>query len=423
MNLLNITRLGVLFALLLICNTSILFAQVGCTVYMESPVNDAILNIYGVKDANDTGIEGVTVTITDAISTITTQMTTSDGTWRDPVANFPVRVVFKWPGKTWPSGSSFGLGNLSSIQFIRSPGNTIEYGLQDASHFVDSAPDLITTMVWNGSATADPMTIVNLMTQYNYPTSGLDTSTKNNSIETQRAAGGLYGVAYPKTEQRIFSLAFSKSHLGFGPKGIGGKYEFEDEGLGLGLDASFDLQGVTPSNVNTALDFSTITRVESLGVNANYLGSGGTSRYDVAYGKVGGMSIGDFDFGYDGKLYFVNLFQQWLVRIDLSASTASLDNASVGMLGSLFEAYDLVGSNGMPFCSKGKIRPFGLAIHEEKGDWGIVCDGSGLNITCFYSTFNWDGDSKISKYVAPDDEALDGNGCDVYLSKNLILLS
>ena len=101
-----------------IAYSSIMKAQVSGTVYQELPVNGSTLNTYGVKDANELGIEGISVTITDASGNMTTQATASDGTWSDPVSNFPVRVEFTWPNHTWLESSPEGTSSNTSVQFV-----------------------------------------------------------------------------------------------------------------------------------------------------------------------------------------------------------------------------------------------------------------------------------------------------------------
>ncbi len=369
-----------ILALILTIFSVPLFAQISGEVFEEFPVNGTTLNTYGVKDGNELGIDDVTVTITDASGNVTTQTTSGGGTWSDPVSNFPVRVEFTWPNHPWLESSPDGSGSNTSVQFVSSSSTSVDFGLYDSDCYSDTEnPEIMIPVFRDGSSTLGNWVGVNTMTQLNYTTTGIDTTVNNNNIATHAETGALYGVAYQKEETRLFSSAFAKRHVGFGPQGSGGVYMFEDGGSGWDLTGSFDLQGVTPSNSGTAIDLGTIDRVDSPGGNDNFLGAGNATRDMDAYGKVGKVAFGDIDFGPNGKLYLVNLNQRTLIVMDVDGTTASLDNASAAVLGPLTEVYNLVGASGMPSCTNGEIRPFALTFHNGRGYLGVVCDGESDN--------------------------------------------
>ncbi|MCB0516762.1 MAG: hypothetical protein KDD49_11920, partial [Bacteroidetes bacterium] len=252
----------------------------------------------------------------------------------------------------------------------------VDFGLYESQYYNDSAtPDIMIPVFRDGNASIGPWANVNTMTLFNYANNGIDTIVNNNNIALHNETGAIYGVAFQPKKNRTFSSAFAKRHVGFGPQGSGGVYIFEDNGSGQDLTGSFSLQGVTPSNGGIVLDFGTIDRVDSPGGNANYLGSGNASRDEDAYGKVGNVSYGDIDVYNSDKLYMINLFQRRLIVMDVSANTSTLNNASVGTLSPIVDAYEIVGANGVPSCTNGEIRPFGLTFHQGKGYMGIVCDG------------------------------------------------
>jgi len=95
---------------LYLLTSSFLYADISGIVFQDLPVNGKTVNSYGVKNANEIGVEGVTVTIFPGGATTTTA---SDGTWSLAVANgTEVRVEFSgWPSylrESADGGGGFG---------------------------------------------------------------------------------------------------------------------------------------------------------------------------------------------------------------------------------------------------------------------------------------------------------------------------
>jgi len=185
------------------------------------------------------------------------------------------------------------------------------------------------------------------------------------SVATQAQVGALWGMGFQKTHSRYFFSSFLKRHTGFGPKGVGGVYMANLSGANYALSGSFTLQGVTPSNSVTALDMGTVNRVSSPNTSDYYLatGSDAAGRDLDAFGKIGKVGFGDVEVDNNNQqLVLVNLNQRRLVTVDISGTTALLNNASAATLGPRTRAYDILTLPGVPSCTKGQRSPFALKI-------------------------------------------------------------
>ena len=140
---------------------------------------------------------------------------------------------------------------------------------------------------------------------------------------------------------------------------------------------SFTLQGVAPANGGAAIDLGTVDRTVVAGAIA--AGAAGdnqipqdSSNVQVdldAFAKIGKVAYGDIDVDRtDNSLWLVNLNQRALIQVDISGPAGSFASA--------VNQYSIVGATGVPTCTNGELRPFGLTFHEGRGYLGTVCDAS-----------------------------------------------
>ena len=330
-------------------------AQVSGTVYLELPVNGAVLNTYGVKDANEPGVEGVTVTITDATGTITSQTTASDGTWSDPVATFPIRVEFSWSNLPWLFSAPFGSNSPTSVQFFNSPNSSVNCGLQDPSHFSSTENPVMIIPAYvagpnNGNGSGEPAVY-----GFNYLSSG-DTHNDHYAGPTISEIGVTWGIAYDKRRSVAYASAVAKRHSDFGPEGVSGIYRIDltDPGNPSLLDG-FNLSGLIPTvpNPRTATSFD----------------PGPYSSYDPEiFDLVGKMSFGDLEISSDGQFLFaMNLTDRTVYQINISNLPTPLTASDIQPLG--------IEQDLNPGCSNNDFRPWGLTYHQNKLYAGVVCTG------------------------------------------------
>ncbi len=323
--------------------------QISGTVFQEFPFDGSTQNTYGVFDANELGVKGVTVTITDAGGAVTTQMTASDGTWNDPVSNFPVRVEFTWPSLPWLESSPDGSGSNTSVQFISSTSSNVDFGLYQPGKYGTSNPEMYTPRYVAG----DPLAVGSnsasdaVMVEVPYTADG--DRDANTDLATAAEIGSTWGVAYDAKRSVIYAAAFLKRHIGMGPNGPGAIYTIDPSGgSSPSLLVDFVTQGI---NVGQANIPSNAAR--------NLPADKTLNSYDHAvFNDIAKVSFGDIDISPDqNSLYVVNLFDRLVYQVDLNSPT------SITALPAFPN----------PSCTNGVARPFGLEICKGKLLLGVVC--------------------------------------------------
>ncbi len=89
--------------------------DIGGQVFMDLPVNGAtVANTYGAKEANESGLEGISVTVVDANGASQSATTDANGDWTVEAPVFPVRVQFSW-SESWLQNSSDGSDSNTSL--------------------------------------------------------------------------------------------------------------------------------------------------------------------------------------------------------------------------------------------------------------------------------------------------------------------
>ena len=92
--------------------------DMGGQVFMDLPVNGvSVANTYGAKEANESGLEGISVTVVDANGASQSVTTDANGDWTVEAPVFPVRVQFSW-SESWLKNSSGGSDSNTSLQFV-----------------------------------------------------------------------------------------------------------------------------------------------------------------------------------------------------------------------------------------------------------------------------------------------------------------
>ncbi|MEZ4912573.1 MAG: SdrD B-like domain-containing protein [Chitinophagales bacterium] len=374
-------------------------AQVSGTVFEEFPVNGTTLNTYGVKDANELGIEGISVTITDASGNVTTQTTASDGTWSDPVTNFPVRVEFSWSSTPYYS-SPYGVGSRTTVQFISVSSPNVNMGLYSAYDYHDTAtPNYMIPLYLNGDGTGNGATDPALfLLGYNAtglnPDYGGTGDAPLSSAATIGQLGAVWGLAYDKNAKRVYISSLLKRHVGFsqGPSYI---HVVDNSSTATYLGA-FDLQGVIPTNSTTTIDLGVVCRSATCASS----GTGIASDYELpadkgdpnidldAFSKIGKMSFGDIDMQPNtNKLWAVNLYQNALIRMDVSSKPINSTPTDV-------QQYILSTISGYPTSSTGELHPWALAFNNGKGYLGVTNDatssGAKEDLLCYVLEFDPD---------------------------------
>jgi uncharacterized repeat protein (TIGR01451 family) len=363
--------------------------DVGGTVFQELPFDGATGNTYGDKDTNENGIENVTVNLLDASGATHSTITDANGAWDSSGTSltYPVRVEFSW-AQSWLESSPDGNDSATSVQFAPASDCNLDFGLYvPADYHSGGLPDYVIPSYVNGDGTGDGASDASLY-EAPYTATGLNGSggTTPTQVADVSELGAVWGEAYHKDNKRLYISALMKRHVGFA-NSPGSIYVVDYSTATPNYLGTFDLQGVTPGNGGAAIDFGSVCRASTCaasgtGIASDYElpSSKGSPNIDLdAFSKVGKVAYGDIDMQPGSNyLWAVNLFQQALIRIDVSGNPVSTAPADI-------EQYILSGLPGYPSAGSGEMRPWGLGFNEDKGYLGVVND---TTITAYVLEFD-----------------------------------
>lgn len=370
MNIKTTIGLGALFFTIIICH-----ANIGGIVHEDLAINGDILNsnTYGVKDSNELGLEGITVT---AYSIGTTNMlsttTQADGSWSLATTD-NVRVEFSnWPNhlKESPMGTTLN----SSVQFINDGDTNVKFGLHNPENFIPELqgtdrPLVFTPETKFGPAIGSSAIFATSKGTVAIPF-GSDGNSPLKSIQVPFGqVGSTYGVAHRKSDNALFVSSFQKASSGFGPNASG-------------TETTTGAIYYINQNAQTATlftDFNTTTGTDPHPLaNATCTGTGNDQTdshltcwlYDNSGSEVGKIGFGDLELSADGtKLFSVNLKTQNLVSVELSSPI----QGAMPTAGTTTE-YNL--DSKKSDCRTNVAsdwRPFALGTHNGKMYLGVTC--------------------------------------------------
>ncbi|MDZ7877036.1 MAG: PKD-like domain-containing protein [Saprospiraceae bacterium] len=350
-------------------------------------------NENGIKDINEGAQAGVEVKVYDCTGALIQSTTTNaGGNWSVTVATPPsstvkYRVEFAIPNTLTAGGlypSANGAGNRTSVQFITAATCSANFGVNYSTNYCQPNPPIAVPCYEPGNAVYGPSGNTNKgLITIPYNSSGA-TPTGITGVAGLNEVGTVWGMGFQTATRRLFASTFLKRHSGLGPLGLGGVYVFDFSGAGTGtLVNSFNLQGLVPANGGAAIDLGSVIRTGS----SNYTlpNDNTTPSIDLdAFAKVGKVGFGGTEVGQDGNtLWLVNLNQRALIAADISnpASYAST-----------VKQYPLSSFTGLPTCTSGTLRPWGLKMHNGRGYLGLVCDAatsqSAANLVAYVVSFD-----------------------------------
>jgi len=357
-----------------ICLTTVsLSANISGTVFQDLPVNGSTLNVYGVKDSNELGVKGITVTAyPDNISTVTD----SNGSW-SLATTVNSRVEFSNLPSYLKESSNAQVEN-SSVRFVTNGSSNINFGVYNPDDFSDTAnPLYVNNLQQNGSHMGS--TFQSLQTVH-YNATGLNANFQNHYHEygtgevpldkiTMEDIGSVWGKAYQKDKKRLFVASMLQRHVGFAHSPADIYVISYASGIPPSLVGNFSLQGRVPSNGGDVIDLGFVDR--SSGTDYFLYPDPAKLNIDLdAYAKVGKISYGGVDIDHEhSKLWLVNLNQKGLISVDISGDFNSLSSSTINQ-------YLIEKLPNHPTCTGGYLRPWALKIHEGKGYLGAICDAN-----------------------------------------------
>ena len=360
--------------------------DVGGKVFLDLPVDGANLNTYGQLDANEPGLPGITVTVTDATGNTQTATTDANGDWVVSAPTFPVRVEFTWSA-SWLKESPFGSGQNASVRFVSASACDVNFGLHDPNDYSATAkPDYVTHVRIAG----DPNGSTNPSLQrakfddqgqnsnYSYYGGNPGTGPVPTNIATTAEIGSVWGKTYQKSKKRMFLASTLWRHVGFAPgKGPGDIFVVDFSTDPGSLAGSFSLQGVNPTNGGPAIDLGSVCRgggcendPGNTGIESDYTLDTDPSVPSIdldAFSKAGTVGYGAICYDANTeKIWTINLNQKGIIELDASGDISSIAATA--------KQYLIESLPGAPVCSGGELRPWAIKIHRGTGYIGVVCD-------------------------------------------------
>ena len=362
-----------------VCN-NLAAGEIGGTVWED-------FNYNGIQDETTiVGVAGVQVNVTGCDGTaLGTTYTDASGNWVFDISAAPscngcndVQIEYIMPETVscWAKVTQAGTDNGTMIQFV-GEGNCASMGVAAPVDYCQTNPTLGIACYVNGLGTNDTDGFLTI----DYNSSGTEITDPYNAIATTEAIGSVWGSAYQRSQERLFNATFLKRHTGMAD-GPGYVYYFNvnpDNGNLVGGINSFNLEGVSPANVGSALggtgtiQLGSICRDGSCGSPASdYTLPANPADPSVdldAFGKVGKISFGDIDLQEDGNTL-------WMTNVNSDQlSLISVDVSGANPLGTV-NRYLLDNMGGVPSCTNGEPRIWALKFHKGRGYLGLICDAS-----------------------------------------------
>jgi protocatechuate 3,4-dioxygenase beta subunit len=322
-------------------------AQITGTVYRD-------FNANAQKGTNDIGVAGVTVTAyNSAGAAVGSATTAANGNYSiAPTGAGPFRLEFT----NLPAGmysGPFGTASGTAVQFAAAnPSANNNLGINDPDFYCQDNPKVSTPIFTNG----DPLgggtsgATPTLFT-YNYTASGIGGVGVSTTAANNAQLGAVWGQAYQKTTNTLYSSAVLKRHAGYGPLGIGGIYKTINANTGTPTTSNW--LNVSTIGINVGID-------PHIGLPAS---SSDANTDPNAYALVGKTGIGDIDMSEDQtKMYLTNLFDKKLYIIN---------NVNPNTTPTAADVTSFTIPNGG--CSNGQFVPWGIKSYNGKIYVGVVC--------------------------------------------------
>ncbi|MCY7351045.1 MAG: hypothetical protein LH606_10295, partial [Cytophagaceae bacterium] len=338
------------------------FALVGCLVLLglglslqaQAQVSGKVFRDYnnsGARDSSATfveiGAKDVSVTVSDGTNSVTTT-TSAFGDYAFPnsgvtASGKKLRIEFSnltTGDFSGPQGTFSG----TSVQFATAgSAATANFGLNYPAQYCQPNP-LVTSscFVAGKPQTGSEVGLREVLVSLPYAATG---DPAHNNLARAQELGAVTGLAYQKTGNKLYSAAFTKRHVGFGPNGPGAVYVSQ-------------LAANRQSSTSNALFFNFGSRAGTDPHDANLPTTSASlaSRENNVFDAVGKVGLGDIDISDDDKtLYVVNLFNRKLYSLNIATK-------------------DTVGYTiPNPCASTGSYRPFAVKYYRGKVYVGVVC--------------------------------------------------
>jgi protocatechuate 3,4-dioxygenase beta subunit len=367
-------RIAVMLLAIIVVSPT-LIAQVSGTVFKD-------FNFNGTRQTSgfptEPGVFGVQVKAFNAanVQVGATKTTDVNGAYSFTAAEIAsgtaVRIEFTAiPGAFNSRAAS---GNGTNVQFVTAPSTTINYAIASQDWYSATAnPYMATTGYTNGDAVGGGTAGTN-NNLYVFPYD-MGNGTPNDGGATRRLPnsqlGSVYGLAFQRTTRTLILAAYLKRHASFGTNGIGAIYRSVVAGTGEPATASL-LVDVSTIGINVGTNPRTVALPAAS--NARNADPG-------VFAEVGKRGIGGIDLSDDGtELYFVNMFQKRLHRINIGSPIKASITAADATGDWLITDPSTAGTVWHPMGCKvanGKVYVGGVVVREKTTNHNLAADTVG----------------------------------------------
>jgi len=336
-------------------------------------------NANGIQDSNELGIDGTNVPVTVTArgpnnAVLGTTTLDADGTYSLGMLELTNGARIEFSGlPDWMQPGAVGSSSVISatsgtlVQFVSVADCDVDLGVNNPAQYCEENPDLATSCFINGDPLAGGTSAEGdafVSWEYNYNGWWFDyeefppNAPPPTKLAINEQIGPVWGIAYQRSTQTIFTAAMLKRHTDFGPLGIGGLYAIDHS------------NPVSPTvteflDLNTLPEVSTGTFTRTTPLPADL----GSSSYDPeAFDAVGKVALGDIDISEDEEtLYIMNLNNNGELLVLDIASKMLIEQIAVPDPGCLSTI------DGIATPAPQDRRPWAVKVHDGEVYIGVVC--------------------------------------------------
>ncbi len=312
------------------------------------------------------GVAGVTVTAYPASASGTSNgvstVTANDGTF---TLNVPSAGTWRLEVTDLPSYLFDGAAGSTTVVFANTGTSNLEIGVNNPAQYSQPDPVVATVFMSQGAYDGDYADNPGLISMrrsgvganaHNGTVTGSPTDGSYTQLSTFGQIGAAYGMAWDRTHGYLYTAAFHKYLVGYGPGGRGQIYRTP-------IDPKTGQATAAPQqwvNVESDLGF-TLCGDHGRDIDTPY-----PTGYEQTYfDQVGRCGMGDIDISWDDSILYVVLIDDHKV-IGINTST--------GTLAGQWAIPDPTDANR---CT-GTIYPFGMATKDDKVYVGQTCDNEAM---------------------------------------------
>lgn len=293
------------------------------TIYIYHDINNN-----GEKDSDEEYLSGFSLEVTDTEGAEVVFTEENPGIFKGNITSRS-RVVVRGYDETYKTGNAAGAGS-ASVFFVEPQSSASQYYVAVSSGIrTDMGEQTIIVPSFEGGPADNPQRRDRPgLFQFGYHDDGIIKSLGGDAPDPKiltylHETGATWGVATQTVNQKAYTSAIVKRHVGLGPEGTGGLYQYDLETDEL---RSYDLHGMQDVNGHT-LDFGRVNRktvhgeIAHNGADDNALTTkDSTATYDIdAFAKVAKSGIGSIAVTDDeSELWLVNLYDRSLISVNVS---------------------------------------------------------------------------------------------------------